>query len=219
VVSDVDIDGGKGVVESIRAAGGVAEFVACDISSESSVESLIEQSVSFLGGLDFAVNNAGIEGPHAPTAEIGEAEFDRTVAVDLKGVWLCMRHELPAMLDAGGGSIVNTASVGGLLGLRGSAPYVAAKHGVVGLTKVAALEYAAQGVRVNAICPGVIRTPLVERLIAVNPDIEAAMYAAEPIGRLGHPDEIAAAFVWLCSDAASFVTGVALPVDGGYVAQ
>ena len=219
VLADIDREAGEQAAEEVRSAGGEAAFIACDVANDADVRALVAATLDRHGQLDFAVNNAGIEGPHAPTAEVSEADFDRTLAVDLKGVWLCMRHELPPMLAAGSGSIVNTASVGGLLGLRGSAPYVAAKHGVVGLTKVAALEYAAQGVRINAICPGVIRTPLVERLIAVNPDIEAAMYAAEPIGRLGHPDEIAAAFVWLCSDAASFVTGVALPVDGGYVAQ
>jgi NAD(P)-dependent dehydrogenase (short-subunit alcohol dehydrogenase family) len=219
VLADTNADAGAQAAAELAGAGAQASFVECDVSSDEQVHALVRAALERHGRLDFAVNNAGIEGPFAPTIDVAEADWDRTVAVDLKGVWLCMRHELPPMLAAGSGAIVNTSSVGGLVGLPGSAPYTAAKHGVIGLTKVAALEYSAAGVRINAICPGVILTPMVARLIAAEPAIEAEMHAAEPIGRLGRPEEIAAAVVWLCSDAASFVTGIALPVDGGYVAR
>jgi NAD(P)-dependent dehydrogenase (short-subunit alcohol dehydrogenase family) len=220
VLADSDRAAGEGAARSVAAASGAdATFVAADVSRDDEVRALVAAVLEHHGRLDFAVNNAGIEGAQAPLAEVTEADWDRTIDVDLKGVWLCMRHELPPMLAAGRGAIVNTSSVGGLVALPGSGAYTAAKHGVIGLTKVAAVDYAAHGVRVNAICPGVIRTPMVERLIASRPEIEAEMQAGEPIGRFGEPEEIAAAVVWLCSDAASFVTGVALPVDGGYVAR
>jgi len=219
VLADTDARAGADAAASLARAGARASFVECDVSRDEQVRALVAVALERHGRLDFAVNNAGIEGPFAPAADVTEEDWDRTVSVDLKGVWLCMRHELPPMVAAGSGAIVNTSSVGGLVGLPGSTPYTAAKHGVIGLTKVAALEYSAAGVRVNAICPGVILTPMVERLIVAEPAIEAEMHAAEPIGRLGRPEEVAAAVVWLCSDAASFVTGVALPVDGGYVAR
>jgi NAD(P)-dependent dehydrogenase (short-subunit alcohol dehydrogenase family) len=220
VLADRDRAAGERAAASIaHTTGAAATFVACDVSRDDEVASLVAGALAAHGRLDFAVNNAGIEGAQAAVAEIDEADWDRTIEVDLKGVWLCMRHELPPMLEAHRGSIVNTSSVGGLVALPGSGAYTAAKHGVIGLTKVAAVDYARAGVRVNAICPGVIRTPMVERLIASRPGIEEEMRAGEPIGRFGEPGEIAAAAVWLCSDASSFVTGVALPVDGGYLAQ
>jgi NAD(P)-dependent dehydrogenase (short-subunit alcohol dehydrogenase family) len=220
VLADSDRAAGEDAAASVAAASGAdATFVTTDVSRDDEVRALVAATLERHDRLDFAVNNAGIEGAQAPLAEVTEADWDRTIEVDLKGVWLCMRHELPPMLAAERGAIVNTSSVGGLVALPGSGPYTAAKHGVVGLTKVAALDYAAQGVRINAICPGVIRTPMVERLIATRPEIEAEMQAGEPIGRFGRPEEIAAAVVWLCSDAASFVTGVALPIDGGYLAR
>jgi NAD(P)-dependent dehydrogenase (short-subunit alcohol dehydrogenase family) len=220
VLADSDRDAGERAAASVAAATGAdTTFVGTDVSRDGEVGALVATVLERHGRLDFAVNNAGIEGGQAALADVTEADWDRTIEVDLKGVWLCMRHELPPMLAAGRGAIVNTSSVGGLVALPGSGPYTAAKHGVIGLTKVAAVDYAAHGVRINAICPGVIRTPMVERLIAARPEIEAEMQAGEPIGRFGQPEEIAAAVVWLCSDASSFVTGVALPVDGGYLAR
>jgi NAD(P)-dependent dehydrogenase (short-subunit alcohol dehydrogenase family) len=176
---------------------------------------LIQTVIDTYSRLDCAFNNAGIEGAIVPTADYPEAAWDRTMAINLKGVWLCLKYEIPQMLKQGGGAIVNTASVGGLVGTAMISAYVASKHGVVGLTKTAALEYAKAGIRVNAVCPGVILTPMVQHL----PELIEAFTAAEPIGRLGKPEEIAEAVVWLCSDAASFVTGHAMAVDGGYVAQ
>ena len=219
LLADRDRVAGERAAACVASATGAdATFVACDVTNDDEVRTLVAAALEAHGRLDFAVNNAGIEGGQATVAEIAEADWDGTIEVDLKGVWLCMRHELPPMLAAGRGSIVNTSSVGGLVALPGSGAYTAAKHGVIGLTKVAAVDYARAGVRINAICPGVIRTPMVERLIAARPEIEAEMQAGEPIGRFGQPDEIASAVVWLCSDAASFVTGIALPVDGGYLA-
>ena len=171
------------------------------------------------GRLDCAVNNAGIEGALRDTAEYPEDIFERVIQVNLIGVWRCVRAEVPAMLRTGGGAIVNTASVAGLVGAGALSAYVASKHGVVGLTRSAAIEYAKAGIRVNAVCPGVIDTPMVDRLSAEMPTLREALIAMKPMGRLGRPEEVAEAVVWLCSDAASFVTGHALAVDGGYVAQ
>jgi NAD(P)-dependent dehydrogenase (short-subunit alcohol dehydrogenase family) len=215
VVSDIVVEGGEETVRMIKAANGEALFVKTDVSKAAEVEVLIQTVIDTYGRLDCAFNNAGIEGAIVPTADYPEAAWDRTMAINLKGVWLCLKYEIPQMLKQGGGAIVNTASVGGLVGTAMISAYVASKHGVVGLTKTAALEYAKAGIRVNAVCPGVILTPMVQRL----PELLEAFTAAEPIGRLGKPEEIAEAVVWLCSDAASFVTGHAMAVDGGYVAQ
>ena len=155
----------------------------------------------------------------AATADCAEANWDRTIAINLKGVWLCMRYEIPQMLQQGGGAIVNTSSVAGLVGFANLPAYVATKHGVAGLTRTAALEYAEQGIRVNAVCPGVIQTAMIDRIVGGDAEAEAQFTALEPVGRMGSPAEVAQAVVWLCSDAASFVTGVAMPVDGGFVAQ
>jgi len=183
------------------------------------VETLITQTVAAYGRLDCAYNNAGIEGAFVSTTEYPEADWDRVLAINLKGVWLCMKYEIAQMLQQGGGAIVNTASGAGLVGVAGLSAYVASKHGVVGLTKTAALEYAKAGIRVNAVCPGVIQTPMVARLTSQRPEMAEALVAAEPMGRTGKPEEIAEAVVWLCSEAASFVTGHAMSLDGGYVAQ
>lgn len=219
VIADVVVSGGEETVRLIKAAGGEAVFVKADVSKAPEVEALIKQTVDTYGRLDCAFNNAGIEGDMASTADCTEENWDRTVAIDLKGVWLCLKYEIPQMLKQGGGAIVNTASVAGLVGFVGLPAYVAAKHGVNGLTKTAALEYAKAGIRVNAVCPGVIKTPMVDRLFSSQPHAGEAIAALEPVGRLGKPEEIGEAVVWLCSDAASFVTGLPMAVDGGLVAQ
>ena len=220
VVGDLDIDGARETVRLIEEAGGVAAEVATDVSHAAAVEAMVAHAVDAFGRLDCAFNNAGIEGDVGTmTVDYAEEDWDRVISVDLKGVWLCMKYEIKQMLRQGSGAIVNTSSIAGLVGLRGSSPYVASKHGVVGLTKTAALEYAEQGIRVNAVCPGVFDTPLVTRIIERLPERRDEYITAQPIGRLGQPEELAEAVVWLCSDAASFVTGHAFPVDGGFVAR
>ena len=219
VVADVVIDGGEETLGLIKKAGGEAIFVKADVSKAAEVEALVNQAVEAYGRLDCTYNNAGIEGIMASTTDYTEEAWDRVMAINLKGVWLCMKYEIPQMLKQGGGAIVNTASVAGLLGGQLMPAYVASKHGVVGLTKTAALEYAKSGIRVNAVCPGAIRTPMMERAIAMRPEFERQALAAEPIGRMAKPEEVAEAVAWLCSDAASFVTGHSMVVDGGMVAQ
>lgn len=220
VVADVAVTGGQETVALITQAGGNATFVPTDVAQASAVEALIATTVATYGRLDCAHNNAGIEGVFATTAEYPEDTWDRVMAINLKGVWLCMKYELPQMLRQGQGAIVNTASIAGLVGASHMPAYVASKHGVAGLTKTAALEYAKAGIRVNAVCPGIIRTPMVERFfVQRSPHAETRLSAVEPVGRLGTPEEVAEAVVWLCSEAASFVTGHTMTVDGGLVAQ
>lgn len=218
-VCDVDGKGGDETVAMVKAAGGEALFVKADVQRPAEVDALVAKVVDTYGRLDCAFNNAGIEGSITSTVDCTEENWDRTIAVNLKGVWLCLRAEIRQMLKQGGGTIVNTASVAGLVGFAGLPAYVASKHGVNGLTKTAALEYAKAGIRVNAVCPGVIQTPMLERLFRDNPAAGESIAALEPVGRLGKPEEIAEAVVWLCSEAASFVTGLPMPVDGGLVAQ
>jgi NAD(P)-dependent dehydrogenase (short-subunit alcohol dehydrogenase family) len=221
VVADVQEEQGRQTVDMIETAGGEAIFVAADVSRRRDVEQLVRAAVETYGRLDCAHNNAGIEGTTPVGTEFHtypEEIWDRVLSINLKGVWLCMQAEISHMLAHGGGTIVNTASIAGLVGGFGSA-YTAAKHGVVGLTRDAALAYATRGIRVNAVCPGGIATPMLERAFARRPEFESLLVASEPVGRLGRPEEIAAAVVWLSSDAASFLTGVALPVDGGWVAR
>jgi NAD(P)-dependent dehydrogenase (short-subunit alcohol dehydrogenase family) len=219
VVSDVNVDGGNETVELIKKAGGEATFIKCDVSKATEVEALIKGVVDAYGRLDCAYNNAGIEGDAATTINCSEENFDLNYQINLKGVWLCMKYEILQFLAQGdGGAIVSTASVAGLVGVKGSPAYVAAKHGVVGLTKTAALEFAKKDIRVNAVCPGVIETPMVGRLTGGSEDGIARVAKWQPVGRMGQPDEIAATAVWLCSDQASFVTGHAMPVDGGIMA-
>ena len=219
VIGDVDLAGGHAVVREIEDNGGHALFVETDVSDDRQVEQLVARTVTELGGLDIAFNNAGTEGAPAETHECTPDNWNRTLAINLTGVWSCMRHEIPAMLERGGGSIINCSSVAGLVGFSSIPAYTASKHGVVGLTKTAALEYAERGIRVNAVCPGVIDTAMVERFTGHRPEAEAAMVASEPVGRLGRPSEIADAVVWLGSARSSFVTGQAIAVDGGFVAR
>jgi NAD(P)-dependent dehydrogenase (short-subunit alcohol dehydrogenase family) len=210
---------GEDIAREARALGTDAEFLRTDVTRQVDVDALVARAIARHGRLDCAVNNAGIEGVLRETADYPEETFERVIDVNLIGVWRCLRAEIPAMLRGGGGAIVNTASVAGLVGAGAFSAYVASKHGVVGLTRSAAIEYAKAGVRVNAVCPGVIDTPMLDRLETERPALREALLAMKPMGRLGRPDEVAAAVVWLCSEAASFVTGHALAVDGGYVAQ
>ena len=218
-VADLNIVGGEETVSLIKSVGGEACFIEANMAEAASVEAMVKKAVETYGRLDCAHNNAGVEGALIRTAEYEEDQWDQVIRINLTGVWLCMKYEIPQMLQQGSGAIVNTASGAGLIGVKRMPAYVASKHGVVGLTKTAALEYAKSGIRVNAVCPGVIKTPMVERVTGGRPDILDKMIAAEPIGRSGQPEEIAEAVVWLCSDAASFVTGHAMAVDGGAVAQ
>jgi NAD(P)-dependent dehydrogenase (short-subunit alcohol dehydrogenase family) len=219
VVADIDERGGDETVTLILEGKGHAFFVRCDVSRSDQVAALLATTVHTYGVLDCAFNNAGIEGTLATTVECTEENWDRTLAVNLKGVWLCMKHELLQMQKQGHGSIVNCASVAGLIGFPALPAYVASKHGIVGVTRVAALENAKLGIRVNAVCPGVIHTAMIDRITGGVPEVEARFIAPQPIGRMGTPEEVAAAVLWLSSPTASLVTGQALAVDGGWVAQ
>jgi len=219
VAADVDRDGGEETVARIRAAGGESLFVRADVSASSDVVAMVRAALERFGQLDCAFNNAGISGDPHPVAEMPDALFDRALAVMLRGVFLCMKAELVPMLARGRGAIVNCASGAGLIGFPGQAGYVAAKHGVLGLTKTAALEYAARGIRINAVCPGTARTGMVKAWIGDRPELEQQVVDLHPIGRIAEPAEIAEAAVWLCTERASFVIGAALSVDGGYVIQ
>ena len=218
VASDVEGAGGDETARLVADAGGTAVHIACDVTRRGEVEALVGTAADAFGRLDCAHNNAGVEGTYARTADCDEEDFDRTCAVNLKGVYLCLKSEIAHMLGAGGGAIVNTASVAGVEGAKNLPAYVASKHGVMGLTRTAALEYATRGIRVNAVCPGPIRTRMLEAIMEENPRMEPAMITAVPMRRLGAPEEIAEAVVWLCSDRASYVTGQGLVVDGGFTA-
>lgn len=222
VVADLDAAGGAETVRLIEEAEGEAAFVRCDVTDEPQVERLIAASVDTFGGLDFAHNNAGIGATPLPLHEADRTAFDKVLAVNVVGVWLCLKYEARQMLAAGsGGAIVNTASLAGLIGFPHNIAYATSKHAVIGITRTAALEYARRGIRVNAVCPAFVHTPMVDRFIDADPlhysvDRLAGM---QPMGRMGTAEEVAEAVVWLCSDGAGFITGVALPLDGGTTAR
>lgn len=218
VVSDRDDEGGLETVNLIRGMGGDSAYVRCDVRLAEQAAALVEETVRLFGRIDCAVNNAGVGGQLSPLHEKDEAEWQLVMDVNVKGVWLGMKYQLPALLAGGGGSVVNVASVAGLVGFRGGALYAASKHAVIGLTKSAALEMATHGVRVNAVCPGFTETPMVDTMMSVSASAARQVMTASPMKRLGHPDEIAEAILWLCSDAASFVNGATLTLDGGMTA-
>jgi len=206
----------KREAQKLAAAGHKVIALRCDVADESQVKAMVEQTVSAFGRLDAAFNNAGIQSPAVETADASGEEFERVTAVNLRGVWNCMKYELLQMRKQGSGAIVNNSSIGGLIGLPGRAIYHASKHGVLGLTKSAAMEYASRGIRINAVCPGTIDTPMVQEMLAKEPEAMKEILREQPIGRLGQAEEIASAVLWLCSPGASFVIGHALAVDGGF---
>ena len=219
VLADINQDALQTAVEDLTAAGHQALAVTCDVAQEDQVAAMVAATVHTYGRLDMAFNNAGIQAPPTDAADEPAETFDRVNAVNLRGIWACMKHELAQMRTQGSGAIVNCSSLGGLVGLPGRAAYHASKHGVIGLTRSAALEYAPRGIRINAICPGTFETPMVTDMIAKGELSVPDAIGNQPIGRLGRADEIAASVLWLCSPGASMVLGVALPVDGGYTAQ
>ncbi|HEX9823361.1 MAG TPA: glucose 1-dehydrogenase [Actinomycetota bacterium] len=221
-IADIDAEGGEQTVRLVKDLGADAFFVRSDVSDPADAEAMVRWAVDRLGGLDVAVNNAGIEGVLAPTADYPIEVWGRVLAVNLTGQWLSMKYEIPELLRRGGGAIVNVASILGVVGFANAPAYTAAKHGLVGLTKVAAMEYAPRGIRINAVCPGFIETPMVmDRGVAAgsNPEVYEQIATLHPIGRLGTPEEIAAAILWLASDEATFVAGHALVADGAYTAR
>lgn len=218
IVADSIEDKDEQTLKMIESAHGEGIFVRCDVSKNSDVKAMVEKTITAFGRFDYAFNNAGIEGTMANTQDCTEENWDKTIAVNLKGIWLCMKYQIPAMLSQGKGAIVNCASVAGLIGFPGLPAYVASKHAVAGLTKTAALENAKQNIRINAVCPGVIHTAMIDRVTGEDKEVEKQFINMEPIGRMGNPEEVAETVIWLCSDSASFVTGAILPVDGGWIA-
>jgi NAD(P)-dependent dehydrogenase (short-subunit alcohol dehydrogenase family) len=216
VLADMNEPEANRIADQLVRAGHKAIAVRNDVADESQVKAMVEQTVSTFGRLDAAFNNAGIQSPAVETADASGAEFERVNAVNLRGVWNCMKYELLQMRKQGSGVIVNNSSIGGLIGLPGRAIYHASKHGVIGLTKSAAMEYASRGIRINAVCPGTIDTPMVQEMLAKEPEAMREILREQPIGRLGRAEEIASAVLWLCSPGASFVIGHALAVDGGF---
>lgn len=219
VMIDVNEEIGQKNLLSLQELGVKVKFIKCDVSKSNEVKAALDKTMEIFGRLDFAFNNAGIEGTQAFTENSEEANWDRVININLKGVWNCMRYQIPLMKKQGGGAIVNCSSIAGLIGFPGIPAYVASKHGVIGLTKTAALECAKENIRINAVCPGVIQTPMIDRFVHGEAQIRQQLVAGEPIGRVGQPDEVGAAVLWLCSEGASFITGDAIPVDGGWVAQ
>ena len=219
VLADVNENAVRSAAEELVSAGHKAIAVRCNVADEAEVAAMATHTVSTFGRLDAAYNNAGVQSPAVEMADASGEEFERVSAINLRGVWNCMKYELRQMRQQGSGAIVNCSSIGGLIGLPGRATYHATKHGVIGLTKSAALEYAAKGIRINAVCPGTINAPMVAEMLAKEPDAMKEIMGDQPIGRLGRPEEIAAAVLWLCSPGASFVVGHSLTVDGGYSAH
>ena len=219
VLADVNASAARSAADKLAAAGHRVLAVGCNVADEDEVAAMVEKTVNAFGRLDAAFNNAGVQSPAIDTADASGEEFDRVIAINLRGVWNCMKHELRQMRGQGSGAIVNCSSIGGLIGLPGRAAYHAAKHGVLGLTKSAALEYASRGIRINAVCPGTIDTPMVSAMLAKEADAMKEIMRDQPIGRLGRPEEIASAVLWLCSPGAGFVIGHALAVDGGFTAH
>tara|TARA_B110001454_G_C12723220_1_gene435920 strand:+ start:5266 stop:6039 length:774 start_codon:yes stop_codon:yes gene_type:complete len=216
---DINVDDGLKTLHIMTEAGGTGLFINADVSKREEVKNSIQQTVDKFGALDYAFNNAGIEGTQSFTADTSEDNWNHVMDVNLKSVWLCMKYQIPRMLKQGGGAIVNCSSIAGLIGFPGIPAYVASKHAVIGLTKTAALEYAKSNIRINAVCPGVISTPMIDRFTHGEAQIRNQFVNGEPIGRLGQPEEVASSVLWLCSEQSSFVTGHPLVVDGGWVAQ
>jgi NAD(P)-dependent dehydrogenase (short-subunit alcohol dehydrogenase family) len=219
IVSDVDVEGGEKTREMIKKAGGETIFVKADVTKAGEVDAMIKEAVKTYGKLDCANNNAGYQESPTTTAECTEMEWDRTNNINLKGMWFCVKNEISEMLKHGSGAIVNTCSITGFVAFPGFPAYAASKHGVVGLTKIAALEYAKKGIRVNAVAPGPILTPMAMRGLGSDPKAVEQLSSLIPMGRMGRPEEVAEAIIWLCSDSSSFVTGHTMVVDGGFLTQ